>query len=125
MRKREVLLFLLLGTLMLSGCNKKTGENTQQNTTESSDAVGTSITEIDTSNMFSDRDKEVGYEESESVAISLADDSSVCESDAVVITENTVTIKEEILLSKTAPMRYHQEMMGFMRIPMRVFPEVV
>lgn len=95
MRKREVLLFLLLGTLMLSGCNKKTGENTQQNTTESSDAVGTSITEIDTSNMFSDRDKEVGYEESESVAISLADDSSVCESDAVVITENTVTIKEE------------------------------
>lgn len=98
---------------------------TQQNTTESSDAVGTSITEIDTSNMFSDRDKEVGYEESESVAISLADDSSVCESDAVVITENTVTIKEEILLSKTAPMRYHQEMMGFMRIPMRVFPEVV
>ncbi|QUO31691.1 carbohydrate-binding domain-containing protein [Faecalicatena sp. Marseille-Q4148] len=95
MRKREVLLFLLLGTLILSGCNKKTGENTQQNTTESSDAVGTSITEIDTSNMFSDRDKEVGYEESESVAISLADDSSVCESDAVVITENTVTIKEE------------------------------
>lgn len=95
MRKREVLLFLLLGTLMLSGCNKKTGENTQQNTTEFSDAVGTSITEIDTSNMFSDRDKEVGYEESESVAISLADDSSVCESDAVVITENTVTIKEE------------------------------
>lgn len=95
MRKREVLLFLLLGTLMLSGCNKKTGENTQQNTTESSDAVSNSITEIDTSNMFSDRDKEVGYEESESVAISLADDSSVCESDAVVITENTVTIKEE------------------------------
>lgn len=95
MRKREVLLFLLLGTLMLSGCNKKTGENTQQNTTEFSDAVSNSITEIDTSNMFSDRDKEVGYEESESVAISLADDSSVCESDAVVITENTVTIKEE------------------------------
>lgn len=95
MRKREVLLFLLLGTLMLSGCNKKTGENTQQNTTESSDVVSNSITEIDTSNMFSDRDKEVGYEESERVAISLVDDSSVCESDAVVITENTVTIKEE------------------------------
>ncbi|RGS78857.1 carbohydrate-binding domain-containing protein [Coprococcus sp. AF21-14LB] len=91
MRKREVLLFLLLGTLMLSGCNKKTEENT----IESTIAVSNSITEIDTSNMFSDRDKEVGYEESESVAISLVDDSSVCESDAVVITENTVTIKEE------------------------------
>ena len=45
--------------------------------------------------MFSDRDKEVGYEESESVTVSLADDGSSCESDAVSITENTVTIKDE------------------------------
>lgn len=94
MRKREALLFFMMGTLMLSGCNIQTEQNTQQNTeqnTESSSAV----TEIDTSDMFSDRDKEVGYEESESLAISLADNGSSCESDAVSITENTVTIKEE------------------------------
>lgn len=94
MRKKEVLLFLLMGTLMLPGCNAKTEEIAQQNT-GSSVAGNTSITEIDTSDMFSDRDKEVGYEESESVAISLADDGSVCGSDAVSVTENTVTIKEE------------------------------
>lgn len=94
MRKKEVLLFFLMGTLMLSGCNAKTEKNTQENT-ESSTTVSTSVTEIDTSQMFSDRDKEVGYEEPESTTISLADDGSSCESDAVSITENTVTIKEE------------------------------
>ena len=94
MRKKEVILFILMGTLLLSGCSAKTEENTQQST-ENSDTVSTSITEIDTSDMFSDRDKEVGYEETESVAISLADGGSACESDAVSITENTVTIKEE------------------------------
>lgn len=94
MRKKEVILFILMGTLLLSGCNAKTEENAQQSI-ESSDTVRTSVTEIDTSDMFSGRDKEVGYEETESVAISLADGGSACESDAVSITENTVTIKEE------------------------------
>ena len=94
MRKKEVLLFLIMGTLMLSGCNAKTEKNTQQNT-ESSNTVSTSVTEIDTSEMFSERDKEVGYEESESTVILLADNGSSCESDAVSITENTVTIKDE------------------------------
>ena len=87
-------MFVLMGTLLLSGCNAKTEENPQQST-EASDTVSTSVTEIDTSDMFSDRDKEVGYEETESVAISLADGGSACESDAVSIAENTVTIKEE------------------------------
>lgn len=94
MRKKKVILFILMGTLMLSGCNAKTEENAQQST-ENSDTVSASIMEIDTSDMFSDRDKEVGYDESESIAVSLADDASSCESDAVSITENTVTIKEE------------------------------
>jgi len=45
--------------------------------------------------MFSDRDKEVGYEEEESVAVLLADKGSSCESDSVSIDENVVTITEE------------------------------
>lgn len=94
MRKKEVVLFILMGTLLLSGCNAKIEENAQQST-KTSDTVSTSVTEIDTSDMFSDRDKEVGYEETESVAVSLADGGSACESDAVSITENIVTIKEE------------------------------
>lgn len=94
MRKKTILLFLTMGALMLSGCNTKIGNTTQQ-TTESSTTTSSSATETDASDMFSDRDKEVGYDESESVTISLADNSSSCESDAVSITENTITIKDE------------------------------
>lgn len=94
MHKKEVLLFFMIGTFMLSGCNTKMNQDTQQNT-ESSASVTTSVTEIDTSDMFSDRDKEVGYEETESVTIQLADDGSYCESDAVSVENNTVTIAEE------------------------------
>ena len=94
MRKKTIILFLTMGALMLSGCNTKIGNTTQQ-TTDSSTTSSSSVTETDTSDMFSDRDKEVGYDESESVTISLADNSSICESDAVSITENTITIKDE------------------------------
>ena len=94
MRKKTILLFLTMGALMLSGCNTRIGNTTQQ-TTDSSTTSSSSINEADTSDMFSDRDKEVGYDESESVTISLADNSSICESDAVSITENTITIKDE------------------------------
>ena len=94
MRKKTIILFLTMGALMLSGCNTRIGNTTQQ-TTDSSTTSSSSINEADTSDMFSDRDKEVGYDESESVTISLADNSSSCESDAVSITENTITIKDE------------------------------
>ena len=92
MCKKEVFISIMIGALLLSGCSTKA--NQAQNA-DNSAAVSSSITEIDTSDMFSNRDKEVGYDESESVTVSLADDGSSCESDAVSITENTVTIKDE------------------------------
>lgn len=92
MYKKEVFISIMIGALLLSGCSTKA--NQAQNA-DNSAAVSSSVTEIDTSDMFSNRDKEVGYEESESVTVSLADDGSSCESDAVSITENTVTIKDE------------------------------
>lgn len=90
MRKKEILLFLVIVILMLSGCSAQTDQHTQ-----SAEAGSTYITEIDTSDMFSDRDKEVGYKETESVKIQLSDDGSSCESDAVSIAENNVTITDE------------------------------
>ena len=71
MRKREVVLFFVMGSFLLSGCHT-TNQDIQQNT-DSTASESTSATEIDTSAMFSDRDKEVGYEEEESVAVLLAD----------------------------------------------------
>lgn len=93
MRKREVVLFFVMGSFLLSGCHT-TNQDIQQNT-DSTASESTSATEIDTSAMFSDRDKEVGYEEEESVAVLLADKGSSCESDSVSIDENVVTITEE------------------------------
>lgn len=95
MRKKEVLLFFLMGIMVFPGCSQKltqTSETTaaEENTTEEEKAK-----EIDTSNMFSDRDKEVGYDESESALIQLSDQGSSCDSDAVTISENTITIIEE------------------------------
>ena len=85
MRKREVVLFFVMGSFLLSGCHT-TNQDIQQNT-DSTASESTSATEIDTSAMFSDRDKEVGYEEEESVAVLLADKGSSCESDSVSIDE--------------------------------------
>ena len=45
--------------------------------------------------MFTDRDKEVGYDENECTAIQLSDDGSSCDSQSVSIEGQTVTITEE------------------------------
>ena len=50
---------------------------------------------IDTVEMFTNRDKEVGYNEDKCVVIQLADGSTTCDSDHVMLTGNTVTITGE------------------------------
>ena len=92
--KKEILLFFIIAGLLLSGCTTKTDQKVQQNT-EDSGSTDTSAAEIDTSDMFSDRDKEVGYEEAESVEVQLADNGSFSQSDAVSVENNTVKIKEK------------------------------
>ena len=94
MNRKEGMLFFLAGAVMFSGCSHaQTAKGSAETSVEKSSTDAAA--EVDTTNMFSDRDKEIGYEESESVAIRLADDNSSCTSDAVSITENTVTITDE------------------------------
>lgn len=45
--------------------------------------------------MFTDRDKEVGYDEEKCVAITLSDDGSSCDNTSVAIDGQTITITEE------------------------------
>ncbi|MGI6017921.1 MAG: carbohydrate-binding domain-containing protein [Marvinbryantia sp.] len=94
MHKKKGLTLFFIGTMMLLGGIMQTVQSEQENT-ELNSAKNSVLAEADTSDMFSDRDKEVGYEETESIAIQLSDDGSSCESDFVVISENTVTIKDE------------------------------
>lgn len=70
----------------MSGCGKS----------DSSDSDKSSqVTALNASEMFTDRDKEIGYDESECVSIVLNNDSAQCSSDGVKISGSTVTISAE------------------------------
>lgn len=92
MKRKVVLAFLLTGVLVLSGCSKTNNSN---ETSSGSTSTDSSAQGIDVSNMFSDRDKEIGYDEENSTVIKVSDDSTTCDSDAVQISGNTVTIIDE------------------------------
>ena len=91
-----------IALLLLSGCGKTAG-NVNSDTADSSavteqsgseeSAVSQSDTDIDS--MFTDRDKEVGYDEEKCVAIILSDDGSSCDNTSVAIDGLTITITEE------------------------------
>lgn len=91
-----------IALLLLSGCGKTAG-NVNSDTADSSavteqsgseeSAASQSDTDIDS--MFTDRDKEVGYDEEKCVAITLSDDGSRCDNTSVAIDGQTITITEE------------------------------
>ena len=101
-KMRKVLAVLLLAVL---GCNAAACssdssisdvENTQNSETASTSEDGKIVTSrLDTSDMFSDRDKEIGYDETQSVSIELADNGITATADTVGISDGIVTIKDE------------------------------
>lgn len=99
MKQTKTGAWILIGMLLLSGCsggNISSGSETESVTEEAASSSTTSaLSTMDLSEMFTDRDMEIGYEEEDSTKITLADDASSCDSDAVLISENTITITEE------------------------------
>ena len=93
MHKKEIFIFLFIGTMILSGCSRRPNQNIQENTESLS--YQSSIAEIDTSDMFSARDKEIGYPEEESVSVVLSVEGTFCESDAVIVEDKRITITKE------------------------------
>lgn len=91
MKKKTLLSLIMIFTLSIVGCS------TKENQSVSSHAEnGTEQTEKDgISEMFTDRDYEVGYDESKSTLIKLNGDSAACSSDAVRISGNVITITDE------------------------------
>ena len=92
-----------IALLLLSGCGKTAG-NVNSDTadssavTEQSDSEESAASQGDTDDidsMFTDRDKEVGYDEEKCVAITLSDDGSSCDNTSVAIDGQTITITEE------------------------------
>lgn len=95
---------LLTLAILLAGCshesvdpsNEPASESTKDNTgTSSADSTDTATVPADTSDLFSSRDFEVGYDEDESTVIQLNGDTATCDVASVQISGSTVTITEE------------------------------
>lgn len=95
MKKKRFFAMILAMTLMMTGCGSSDESNDAGDSTSDSTGNTTQSTKTDTSDMFTDRDYEVEYDESKSAVIELNGDSAVCTSDTVEISGSTVTIKDE------------------------------
>mgnify|MGYP002762124743 CR=1 FL=1 len=105
---RNKKIMAMLGTIVLTAFMTVTAVgcgSTSAGSTETADAVTESQTEaaeasnidgiLDSSDMFTNRDKEIGYDEESAIAINLSDGASTADSDSVVIDGDTITITEE------------------------------
>lgn len=106
--KAYILSLMLAASCVMSGCAQQgnaeavsetlAGQGNQGQVTQGQGSAATaaaSPTIMDTSEMFSDRDKEVGYDESTSVTITLQGDTATASSDIVAIDGSTISITEE------------------------------
>lgn len=102
MKKQRIMIAMLIGTMafsgMMTGCGT-TASNTQSSaeTEDGNSADTTEGTEslLDTSDMFTKRDLDASYDESACTVLTLDDENSSCDSDAVTIDGQTVTITGE------------------------------
>ena len=87
---------LLTVILSLSACNSVGGIVTEsESETSETSQIQSVESSSDSSEMFTDRDVEIGYDEETSARITLSGNSASSDSDAVQISGSTVTIKEE------------------------------
>ncbi|MCD7835892.1 MAG: carbohydrate-binding domain-containing protein [Lachnospiraceae bacterium] len=99
-----IMLCLTLTTAAFTGCSAQDTGSSDVIATDSTDAQvisSSSVTsvssssDIATEDMFTDRDKEIGYDETTSVKITLADGASTSASSSVSIDGDTITITDE------------------------------
>lgn len=107
MKRQRLVTVLIMTAVVLAGCgtekavsNTETSEDTETSeNTKTEKAENTSVSAgksgLDVTTMFTERDKEMGYEADGSAAIQLLDGASSCDSDAVQIDGNTITITDE------------------------------
>lgn len=91
--KKKLVSFLLIGVLLLTGCGSKGNSNNTESKNSESESGSESV-EINTDEVFSNRDYKTEYEEN-CAYIKLNGDSASCESNAVEIKENIITITDE------------------------------
>lgn len=112
MKKKGIVALSLVLALSMTACDS--GKNNESNTSQSSsssqdtqdtqsgsatgsieESTGTEAVAHSTSDLFSDRDYETTYDESQCAVITLSGSTASCTSDAVTIDGGTITIKDE------------------------------
>ncbi len=96
-KKTVCVLTAAAAVLSFAGC---AGQGTNTTANSSAEAVSSSTaadsgTASILSDMFTDRDIEVGYDENTDTVITLSDKGTACKNSAVTVSENTVTITDE------------------------------
>ncbi len=86
---------LLLSAALLAGCSAKSTDTTATSASTGTTVTAGTVSTVDTADMFTDRDKEITYNEAESTAIKIADDASTYDGKGVKIDGNTITITAE------------------------------
>lgn len=96
-QKRSGLALCLVLILLLSGCKNDTADSglVENGTSAPFVTESKAETEVATSDMFTDRDYEVGYDETSAAYITLNGSAAECRSDAVQIDGSIVTIIDE------------------------------
>lgn len=106
---KYLLISILSAGLVLIGCGEgnsndiSDSQSTQQSSNTSNSgseeisrpAIQGEITTLEVSDLFSNRDKEIGYDETNCVLISLGDGEITCKDDTVKVEGNRVTITRE------------------------------
>ena len=96
MKRTQAMSLLLVGILALTGCSAAgTADTGSAAAAASSTSTAQTLSAVDTANMFSSRDVEVGYNEETCTKITLSGDGASSDSDAVQIDGSTVTITDE------------------------------
>lgn len=90
---KRIVPICLIWVLLMTGCSD--GEQSVENTVLGTESEAVVKDDIEASDMFTDRDKEVGYDEESCIVVTLDGDGAVCDSDAVEISDSTVTISAE------------------------------
>lgn len=96
MKKTAILALILTVLLSLSGCDTIGASDSESESSGTSQMETVeSVSTESSSEMFTDRDMEIGYDEETSARITLSGNSASCDSDAVQISDSTVTITDE------------------------------
>lgn len=96
MKKRAILTLFLTVLFSLCACNSTEVPKSESTSSETNQAESSaSVSTVSSSDMFTDRDMEVGYDEETSAHITLSGDSASSDSDAVQISGSTITISDE------------------------------